>query len=208
MRYQPADRPVRSVFRTSNLGQRGRLVLGANLKCSESRGWPAPHVPLTRTRIAHGEGLDGHVEEGCTNHAFLDFTCLSGHPPRRGIFLSRGGGRGRTLSGGTSLRAVSFTNGSATALLCRWHTRVLPMSCRASNRNAHEGAAILGPLLLAPHDLGNSHYGRCSRAVRISTLTARLFRPENLLSAAVLEASPLCTEKSLRRWSLSGGTAR
>src|SRR5262245_48694319 len=28
-----------------------------------------------RTRIAHGERLYGHVEEGCTNHALLDFTC-------------------------------------------------------------------------------------------------------------------------------------
>jgi hypothetical protein len=57
-----ADRPVRTVFNSCNLGQRGRQVLGANLKCSESRGWPAPHVPLTRTRIAHGERLYGHVE--------------------------------------------------------------------------------------------------------------------------------------------------
>jgi hypothetical protein len=40
-------------------------VLGANLNCSESRRWPAP-----QTRIAHGERLDGHVEE-----ALLDFTC-------------------------------------------------------------------------------------------------------------------------------------
>src|SRR5262249_45575502 len=30
------DRPVRSVFRTSSLPQRGPQVLGANLKCSES----------------------------------------------------------------------------------------------------------------------------------------------------------------------------
>src|SRR5262245_41751012 len=30
-----ANRPVRSVFRTSNLGQRGRQVLGADLNCSE-----------------------------------------------------------------------------------------------------------------------------------------------------------------------------
>src|SRR6516164_11229123 len=31
MRYQPADRPVRSVFRYLSLPQRGRLVLGADL---------------------------------------------------------------------------------------------------------------------------------------------------------------------------------
>jgi hypothetical protein len=30
------------------------------------RQWPALNVPLTRTRIAHGDRLDGHVEEGCT----------------------------------------------------------------------------------------------------------------------------------------------
>jgi len=40
-RCQPADRPVRSVFRHLSLPQRGRLVLGANLNCSESRRWPA-----------------------------------------------------------------------------------------------------------------------------------------------------------------------
>jgi hypothetical protein len=32
-------------------------------------------VPSSQTRIAHGERLYGHVEEGCTNHALFDFTC-------------------------------------------------------------------------------------------------------------------------------------
>src|SRR6516164_5347351 len=72
MRYQPADRPVRSVFRTSNLGQRGRQVLGADLKCSESRRRAALNVSLTRTRIAHGERLDGHVERAAEPRPPLD----------------------------------------------------------------------------------------------------------------------------------------
>jgi len=38
----------------------------------------------SQTRIAHGERLYGHVEEGCTNHALLD---LSVHVrPARSIF--------------------------------------------------------------------------------------------------------------------------
>src|SRR5262249_27832507 len=45
MRYQPANRPVRSVFRHLSLPQRGGLVLGADLNCSESRRRPAPQVP-------------------------------------------------------------------------------------------------------------------------------------------------------------------
>jgi hypothetical protein len=44
----PADRPVRSVFRHLSLSQRGRLVLGADLNCSESRRWPAPQMPPVR----------------------------------------------------------------------------------------------------------------------------------------------------------------
>src|SRR4029450_10377513 len=36
-----ADWPVRSVFRTPSLPQGGLQVLGANLKCSESRDWAA-----------------------------------------------------------------------------------------------------------------------------------------------------------------------
>src|SRR5262245_39782258 len=54
---------VRSVFRHLSLPQRCRPVLGADLNCSESRCWPAPQVPPAR-RIAHGERLDGHLEEG------------------------------------------------------------------------------------------------------------------------------------------------
>jgi hypothetical protein len=53
-------KPLRSVSRTFSLPQRGWLVLGANLKCSESRlGRPALDVPLTLTRIAHDDGIDG-----------------------------------------------------------------------------------------------------------------------------------------------------
>src|SRR5262245_46689945 len=47
MRYQPADRPVRSVFRHLSLPQRCRLVLGVDLNCSESRYRLA--VNLSRT---------------------------------------------------------------------------------------------------------------------------------------------------------------
>src|SRR5262249_38734371 len=43
-----ADRLVRSVFRHLSLPQRGRLVLGADLNCSESRRWPALKVPPAR----------------------------------------------------------------------------------------------------------------------------------------------------------------
>jgi hypothetical protein len=47
--------------RTLSLPQSGRLVLGANLNCSESRRWAAcPSCASTRTRIAHGERLDCH----------------------------------------------------------------------------------------------------------------------------------------------------
>ena len=47
-----------------NLPQKGRLVLGADLKCSESRRWLAPQCVSSQTRIAHGERLGGHVKEG------------------------------------------------------------------------------------------------------------------------------------------------
>ena len=34
-----------------------------------------PQRASSQTRIAHGERLDGHVEEGCTDHALFDFRC-------------------------------------------------------------------------------------------------------------------------------------
>jgi len=75
------DRPVRSVFRTSSLPQGGTQVLGANLKCSESRCWPRPQCASSQSRIAHGERLDGHVEEGCSPSRLYVF--MSG---QRGAF--------------------------------------------------------------------------------------------------------------------------
>jgi hypothetical protein len=42
----------RSVYRTLNLPQGGPQVLGAKLKCSESRRWPAPHCASNQARIA------------------------------------------------------------------------------------------------------------------------------------------------------------
>src|SRR6516164_4585821 len=38
----------RSVYRTLNLPHDGRQVLGTDLNCSESRGWPALKVPPAR----------------------------------------------------------------------------------------------------------------------------------------------------------------
>jgi len=35
----------------------------------------SPSYASDQTRIAHGERLDGHVEEGGTNHAFLESAC-------------------------------------------------------------------------------------------------------------------------------------
>src|SRR5215471_5023661 len=61
--FSAADRPIRSIFRHLSLPQRGRLVLGADMNRSESRRWPAPQSASSQTRIAHGEWLDGHVEE-------------------------------------------------------------------------------------------------------------------------------------------------
>src|SRR5262249_56898459 len=47
---QPPTGPC-SLFRSFSLPQGGRQVLGANLKCSESRRRrPAPHLPLTTPR--------------------------------------------------------------------------------------------------------------------------------------------------------------
>src|SRR5262249_31792263 len=50
MRYQPADRPVRSVFRHLSLLQRGWLVLGSDLNCSESAWAAAGPAPQRITR--------------------------------------------------------------------------------------------------------------------------------------------------------------
>src|SRR6516164_1582003 len=50
------------LYRTLSLRQKGRKVLGTDLKCSESRRWPAPHCASNQTSIAHGERLYGHVE--------------------------------------------------------------------------------------------------------------------------------------------------
>src|SRR5262249_502402 len=45
MPIKPADRACRSVFRHLSLPQRSRLVLGADLNCSESRRAAAPPRP-------------------------------------------------------------------------------------------------------------------------------------------------------------------
>ena len=71
----------RSVYRTLNLPQRGRLALGADLNCSESR-LAGPQSASSHTRIAHGERLGGHGV-GCTTH----FSALGVHVrPARSIF--------------------------------------------------------------------------------------------------------------------------
>src|SRR5215472_4677592 len=68
---------------TLSLQQAGRPVLGADLNCSESRRWPAPQSASSQSRIAHGERLDGHVEEGCRTKPPLDVFYVR---PARSIF--------------------------------------------------------------------------------------------------------------------------
>jgi len=74
MRYQPADRSVLSVF---------RHLQPATERPASPWGRPesfwievlAGPSSASKTTITHGERLDGHVEEGCTNHALIEFTC-------------------------------------------------------------------------------------------------------------------------------------
>jgi hypothetical protein len=61
--FLPPRRRRRSVYGTLNLLESSRQVLGADLSCSGSRR------ASNQTRIAHGERLDGHVEQGCKNGA-------------------------------------------------------------------------------------------------------------------------------------------
>src|SRR5262249_23388711 len=74
-----------SVFRHFSLPQRCRLALWADLNCSEPSRWPAPQRASSHTRLAQGERLDGHVEEGCTTTPPLDVFHVR---PARSIFSS------------------------------------------------------------------------------------------------------------------------
>src|SRR5262249_27892339 len=56
-------------------------VLGVDLNCSESM-LAGPQSAFSHTRIAHGERLDGHVEEGCRTTRLY----VSHVTPRRGFF--------------------------------------------------------------------------------------------------------------------------
>jgi hypothetical protein len=69
---EPGD-PRSRFAATLSLTRSDRHVLGADLNRSESRLCAAcPSCASDQPRIAHGERLDGHVEDGCTN-AYLDF---------------------------------------------------------------------------------------------------------------------------------------
>src|SRR5262249_40617289 len=75
MRYQPADRSGRLVFRHLSLPRRSRLVLGADQNVLNRAVYPAPSIASNQASIAHGKRLNAHVEEGCTDHALFDFRC-------------------------------------------------------------------------------------------------------------------------------------
>jgi hypothetical protein len=50
--------PAVPAYRSLSMRRKRPQVLGANLKCSESRHWAA-YPSMCRTRIAHGDGVDG-----------------------------------------------------------------------------------------------------------------------------------------------------
>jgi hypothetical protein len=67
---------------TSSLPRGGPQVLGANLKCSESRRWAA-YPSMCWTRIAHDDGVDGGASQTTRDYARPARSIFSNAPTRR-----------------------------------------------------------------------------------------------------------------------------